>query len=505
MELKLNKQPLYPSEVLLDTTVEQPVECDAMLPDDCPDLVRVLRCVMTPVVTAKRLSGNHLEAEGMARLTVYYVAPGEELAKAEFKVPFSRLMEMRGEARSPGVTVTASPGYVNCRGVGQRRLDIRGAVTLTARVIHCRREEAISGGEEPELELKEEQVAAARILGQESREARLEQTLELTYGKPPILRILRWQCCPRVTECRAASGKVSIKGELELRMLYHGTSGEWEQMTFTVPAAAVAEMEGVEEDSLCDCRMEVLSLELEPGEDSQGENRCVILTGMVLFTVRAHGEYQAQVCTDCYSTRHPCRFHTRQYPLMRQARPVREPFPVRQTMPLPENTQQVLELWCELNGWNLHPEEGGSVVEGRLTLCMLARAKEGEILYLDQGATFQQKLPLVLSGGQTDLRLAQDSSDFALTGGSGELRCQLVLEGMIYLTAEQPVIEELEVDEKKPREGLMAPGLYLYLAQEGESLWEIAKRYNTSIRRIQEENPEEEQPGKREVLLVPVV
>ena len=231
----------------------------------------------------------------------------------------------------------------------------------------------------------------------------------------------------------------------------------------------------------------------------------MILTGMVLFTVRAHGEYQAQVCTDCYSTRHPCRFHTRQYPLMRQARPVREPFPVRQTMPLPENTQQVLELWCELNGWNLHPEEGGSVVEGRLTLCMLARTKEGEILYLDQGATFQQKLPLVLSGGQTDLRLAQDSSDFALTGGVGELRCQLVLEGMIYLTAEQPVIEELEVDEKKPREGLMAPGLDLYLAQEGESLWEIAKRYNTSIRRIQEENPEEEQPGKREVLLVPVV
>ena len=82
MELKLNKQPLYPSEVLLDTTVEQPVECDAMLPDDCPDLVRVLRCVMTPVVTARRLNGGQLEVEGIARLTVYYVASGEELTKA---------------------------------------------------------------------------------------------------------------------------------------------------------------------------------------------------------------------------------------------------------------------------------------------------------------------------------------------------------------------------------------------------------------------------------------
>lgn len=506
MELKLNKQPLYPSEVLLDTTVEQPVECDAMLPDDCPDLVRVLRCVMTPVVTARRLNGGQLEVEGIARLTVYYVASGEELTKAEFKVPFSRLMELRGEAQSPGVTVSAAPGYINCRGVGQRRLDIRGAVTLTVRVIHCRKEEAVSGGEEPELELREEQVDGVRILGQESRESHLEQTLELTYGKPPILRILRWQCSPRIVECRASGGRVSVKGELEVRMLYHSVSGEWEQMNFTVPAAAALEMEGADEDSLCDSRMEVLSLELEPGEDGQGENRCVVLTGSVLFTVRIHGGYQAQICTDCYSTRHPCTFRTRRHTLLREVRPVREPFPMRQTMPLPENTQQVLDLWSEPGSWSLRPEAGGVGIEGKITLCMLVKTKEGEILYLDKNVPFTQKLNMELPAGQTDLRLEAESSDFALTGGGVELRCQLVLEGMIYLTGEQSVIESLEVDEKKPREGLMAPGLYLYLAEEGESLWEIAKRYNTSIRRIQEENPEEErQPGKREVLLVPVI
>lgn len=143
-------------------------------------------------------------------------------------------------------------------------------MTLTVRVIHCRKEEAVSGGEEPELELREEQVDGVRILGQESRESHLEQTLELTYGKPPILRILRWQCSPRIVECRASGGRVSVKGELEVRMLYHSVSGEWEQMNFTVPAAAALEMEGADEDSLCDSRMEVLSLELEPGEDGPG-------------------------------------------------------------------------------------------------------------------------------------------------------------------------------------------------------------------------------------------
>ena len=61
------------------------------------------------------------------------------------------------------------------------------------------------------------------------------------------------------------------------------------------------------------------------------------------------------------------------------------------------------------------------------------------------------------------------------------------------------------MDEKKPKEDAAAPGLYLYLADPGETLWDIAKRYNTNIDRITEENPEEQQDPNRRVLLIPVL
>ena len=49
-----------------------------------------------------------------------------------------------------------------------------------------------------------------------------------------------------------------------------------------------------------------------------------------------------------------------------------------------------------------------------------------------------------------------------------------------------------------------APGLYMYMADPGETLWDIAKRYNTNIDKIMEENPEEQENDARQILLIPV-
>ena len=51
-------------------------------------------------------------------------------------------------------------------------------------------------------------------------------------------------------------------------------------------------------------------------------------------------------------------------------------------------------------------------------------------------------------------------------------------------------LEELTVDETAPKEDRLPRGLYIYMSEEGESLWEIARRYNTSEARIREDNGE---------------
>ena len=60
------------------------------------------------------------------------------------------------------------------------------------------------------------------------------------------------------------------------------------------------------------------------------------------------------------------------------------------------------------------------------------------------------------------------------------------------------------MDEAAPKENRMPRGLYIYMAEEGESLWEVARRYNTSEARIREDNGEMGEYCPAGPLLIPV-
>ena len=106
MELELRRQTVPSCETILEETAEQPVECDALLPDYCPDIRRILKCTLTPVPMGRTVTAGRLEIEGLANINVLYISAGGEPARGEYKVPFTRMMELHGEAGEPITTVS---------------------------------------------------------------------------------------------------------------------------------------------------------------------------------------------------------------------------------------------------------------------------------------------------------------------------------------------------------------------------------------------------------------
>ena len=58
MELNLQKQTVSVNETVYDGSVEQPLECDVLLPDYCPDIQKILRCEVTPSLLAASVNGD---------------------------------------------------------------------------------------------------------------------------------------------------------------------------------------------------------------------------------------------------------------------------------------------------------------------------------------------------------------------------------------------------------------------------------------------------------------
>ena len=214
MELELRRQTVPSFETILEETVEQPVECDALLPDYCPDIRRILKCTLTPVPVGKTITAGRLEVEGLATLNILYISAGGEPARGEYKVPFTRMLELHGEAEDPIITVGMLPGPVSCRAVNQRRLEIRGSVVVSASVISCHGQQILAGSEEKTIQLRMAQQKGIRLSGAFDREQRLAKTTTLEGSAAPLTRVLRCDAAVSRREEKWLDGRLLITGEV---------------------------------------------------------------------------------------------------------------------------------------------------------------------------------------------------------------------------------------------------------------------------------------------------
>lgn len=502
MELTLRHNPIFINETILEETVEQPVECDALLPDYCPDIRRILKCTLTPTVMNRTITAGRLEVEGLAGLHILYVSAGGELARGEYKVPFSRMMELHGEAVDPVITVTMAPGQVSCRAVNQRRLDIRGSVLLHAAVTCCREEGALCGCEETTLQLRRRQLRGTRLAGCMEKEQHLSQSTVLEGNGAPITRVLRTEA--RVTRCeeKQTPGRLTLRGEVETNALSANEEGGWEASGCTMPFEIALEAPGMPEDAPYDVHCMVSAVTAEPGTDEDGEYRSLDWSVTVQAAAQYYLPYETTVCTDAYSTRYESAYRTRTAQMIKLCNTVREAETWKETLPLPEETEELVALWLREEGCTAHPEGDGITAEARLGLTMLARMADGELYSFDRTLEPQRHIPAP-EGARWGVSLSCRGCQWSTAGNELTLTCELCWRGAVCQTVRETMLEEITVEDR-PKGNLMPRGLYIYMASQGESLWEIAKHYNTSEEKIREDNGEPGENCAGGPLLIPV-
>ena len=129
MDLKVFRDTVSVSQQLCDLTLEHPVETEILIPDYQPEIFKIVKSFVTPVILQKQVLGGKLTLEGYLRVSVLY--QGEEdqsLCQVEQKLPFSKSVELKnGGYSSYRVSVHGESEYLNTRAINSRRIDVKGA------------------------------------------------------------------------------------------------------------------------------------------------------------------------------------------------------------------------------------------------------------------------------------------------------------------------------------------------------------------------------------------
>lgn len=304
----------------------------------------------------------------------------------------------------------------------------------------------------------------------------MEKSLALTESfafpavKPAPVSLVSRELSFRLPEQNRVGSRLIVKGEMELFLLYMAEGENYpRRQVFTAPFSQILDL-GSDRAACPTIGCSATAAYLNLGENIGGEKTMEAEVHALLQAVSREEETQ-RCYRDAYSNRMPLQCVYRTQPVPFCSAMERSVASTEELLPVSEDCADILSVWPALS------REGE---EWRADLEILFRTKNGEL------AAVRRSVPLRGDAMIPGTRLLSAKL----------IRCSLQPEG----EGEVQAVESVLLEEDSPFDRASFPAVTLVRVR-GESLWELARDYRSTVDAIEKMNEGELTPGC--MLLIP--
>lgn len=505
MELEFDRETMICYETAAEVTLCQEETLESIVPDACPDILRIVDVCGQAVLTGKQAKDGAALVSGIVKAAILYQPEeGAGLRRMEVGLPFTC------QAEAPGFTaegtVFASPRLrsAEARALNPRKVLLRVdlAVDITAyqptRHALCRGVLECEGAGVCQRQFRGETYQIAAV---QEKPFTFQEQVRLPSGPEDTLRVMALWAQPMCTESKLIGSKMIFKGTVELHMLLQEVDGTLTSGHESLTFSQVMEVSGVGEDGDCQVGVELTDLTWE-ADLADGGSLNVELDLLAQAGIRCRRP--VTLLQDLYSTVYEMETDSEVQPLWK----------LGEQSVRPQAVRELLETGELVRG----------VIDSRLTLGQVTQSREGErlvltaeawvtVLYLDENSqvrcarrTISVSCPLDSPEGyRCSCACRCPGEVFAAPAAGGvEVRFTLEFHCLTVCRTQAASVREARLGGPRSKGAGPSPSVVLRLAAPGEGIWELAKAYGTTTQQILQANElEEETIPEGKMLLIP--
>ena len=498
MEFELNKTALPYHRLMFHTTVSREESVEMIVPDSYPDVAKLLDTTAHGCLDTKEALEDGVSLSGRIHARILYLADGAETLRglsAELSVQCG--ISQEGIDPSCQVMALVRVQTAQTKAVNSRKLLVRVQYEVTLRVYRQDMLTLPCGVvQEEDVEQRLESVEGYFVVAAPEKRFQFQDDLCLSGGQPAIGEVLRMQSDVTCSEAKLIGGKLVFKGEVILRMLYRSVEEEMLTAEFTLPYSQIMDADQAAEHA--QFQMDVTLVGWTLGElDYDGRSMPIDLELYACAEVR---QTQAlSLLTDAYSVRQEVTAAFAVYPLPQLVERCARRESKRERLEAGERT--VLDLSTQILQTTVKRTDDGLQVVSVVEWTLLCVDEMGTVEALSHSMSVETALPVQ---GEADALVSSQVIDRdALPAADGlELRLGMAFQILLLGQTEPLGVSALTAEETPTTEREERPSIVLRQMAAGETLWDIAKAYQTTVREIEKANDREDQPVEPGVLLL---
>ena len=487
------------------TTDQMTLEEDCIVPDSLPDASKIVWKKAMLNVDEIQTEDSRITLNGQWKVQILYQDDTQEhrIHRLEETIPFQESRMLEGKVGKENVQVGWELEDITVSLINSRKVSIRGLITF---VFHLEESKEIQAAVElhgiADVSIQTKELELLELKNCKKDIYRLKESLTLPSSKSTIRTILWDSVQLRGIEVRPEDGKLSIRGELFLFLLYEGEEEQagLQWLESAIPFQGNLDCPGAGADLVSQVEVQMEHCSIEASEDYDGEKRQLSIEAALGMAIHLYEEERAEILTDVYS-------------------PVKELVPDREISQyeslvakrgfrikaggkgrLTATQPRILQV-CSSVGTvkmdDVRITEEGLMLEGAVMVQVLYLSSDDKNPYavMEAAVPFQQLASMEQLDEHCRFRIQNHLEQLGvnmLDSETAEIKATVAMELFVVKEQQEAFITDIEIKEMDLRKIQEMPGIVGYIVQPGDTLWSIAKRYYTTPERICQLNQIEE-------------
>lgn len=393
--------------------------------------------------------------------------------------------------------------------IHSRKLNIKAIVTFYAVVDEPTEIRLpISVGDES-VSVRKKKVCLMSLHVHKKDTMRVKEDIQLVSNRPNIRELLWHTIEARGIDLRPEDNVVKVKGELAIFVLYAGDDEgnplQW--MEYSLPFGGEVECPECRDELIPNIEVSMIHQGIEVKPDSDGEERIFQADVVLELDMKMYKEEEHDIVLDVYTPLKECVIHGKKEIL--DSLLVRNSSKCRLTdrVEVKETQGKVLQICHSMGRIKIDKSaivEDGILVEGIVLLKVLYIIGNDDMpfysmetmipfTHVAEARGITKECTYFL---QTDM---EQLSTTMVDSNELEVKATVGINVLVLNSREEMIIEKVEEQPLDRNKIQNMPGITVYMTGEGDTMWDIAKRFYTTVDeicRINELEGDEVKPGQ---------
>ncbi len=506
MDITLKKESYKILQTVKDNSIEECVEADFSLPEYMPEILRIIKSTAQPKVNSCKAVGERVTVDGECELRMIYTAEDGCIYSFAQSRPFTRHCENNIFNDATDVNCEISVSYVNCRATSTKRAEIKAGVVIKINACLEETEEIISV-DEPCIEKKCVPVRAMSLGCKKTRAFSMSDTVALSV---PCAFIISSRASAFCTEIKKISNKIMVKGDAVVEACYVNANDKscTESIRHTLPINQILEFEGMDERFTGSVILNVTAVDIMLKNEQDGVGSAFDIGLSIDASASMWEEKELLVINDAYAVGSSVDLKKQSMVFFTPLDEIRDTYIFRENFQVSgEGVSKVIGSTCDLTNVTVRKENEMLSVSANLSLSVLIKDSSGSISNINKilDVKYERKADYENNDIYCLPKLNVFSLDCAEKGSNSiDVRAEINVSASVFGRVIIDAVADIKESENQVVRGSNA--ITVYFPEKSESLWSIARRYNTTVNAIAEENGlEGDTTENLKVIFIPAV